>query len=198
MTLLPVGQNCHLGAALVRYGCRDSSLFKWANVSCRRIADWLEGGVPVFSSHTAYRIAGSTYGALDHRALMTLLPSLPDDVLVNTVVCDHDGVSYTHDVQLTKSRALACSLAQIERLNAEKIDHLAKAFMDALKGGEATLPRLEFDEDVEIAALQALMAAARKVAFCRFALIARRPRNFRLTPAPSSSLWTARCRPVRT
>jgi hypothetical protein len=125
MTVLPVGQNCHLGAALVRYGCLDSSLLKWANVSCRRIASWLEGRAPVFSSHTAYRIAGSNYGTLDHRALMNFLPSLPDDVLVNTVVYDHDGVSYTHGVQLSKSRALACSLGQIERLNAEKIDHLA-------------------------------------------------------------------------
>jgi hypothetical protein len=35
--------------------------------------------------------------------------------------------------------------------------------------------RLEFDDGVDFAALQALIAAARRVAPCRFALIARRP-----------------------
>jgi hypothetical protein len=174
MVVLPMGQNCHLGAALVRYGNLRSSLFKWADVSCRRIATYLEGRTPpIFSSYTAYRIAGSNYGTIDHGFLLNILPSLSDDVLINTIAYDHDGLSYAHGVQLTKSQALGCSVAHIDRLNSKKIDHLEKEFMGLLRCEEVMFLRLEFGDCVDIAGLNTFMDAARTVNdSCRFAIIA--------------------------
>jgi hypothetical protein len=174
MVVLPVGQNCHLGAALVRYGYLRSSLFKWADVSCRRITTYLgDRTSPIFAGYTAYRVVGSNYGTVDHGALLSMLPSLPNDVRINTIAYDHDGQSYAHGVQLTKSEALSLSAAHIDRLNQEKINHLEKEFIGLLEHNEVMLLRLEFGSGMDLAALEALMGTVKTIgAACRFAIIA--------------------------
>jgi hypothetical protein len=142
--VLPLGCNCHLGAALSRFGHYESSLFRWADVSIERVVSFLEGK-EVFAGRTAFRFAGAALGTLDHAEMRAHITDAPEGARVNTIVYDNDDEAYVHGVQLGLDEAAGSSVDRIRAANAEKVAFLANKVRALLKGpGSVVAIRLEW------------------------------------------------------
>jgi hypothetical protein len=142
--VLPLGRNCHLGAALSHFGHHESSLFRWADVSLARVVAFLEGEA-AFAGYTAFRFQGASLGTLDYAEMRARLPEVSENAKVNTIVYDADGVSYVHGVQLTLAEAAASRIERIRAANVEKIDYLSRKLRTELSAAASVVAvRLEW------------------------------------------------------
>src|SRR4051794_19669016 len=120
--VLPLGCNCHLGAALAGYGHHDSSLLRWAALPIERLLDLVEGGDRLFHGTLLFRFAGTNFGDLDYAAMREKLGAAAPEAHINTVIRTRGG--RWHGVQLRADDKALLSLDQIHAANAEKRAHL--------------------------------------------------------------------------
>ncbi len=163
-TVLPLGCNCQLGAALTRFGAHEPSLFRWADIDVRSLLAFLEGERPApFSGRIAFRFVGTAFGTLDHAAMRARLAEAPEGARVNTIVCAREGGAYTHGVQLSRNEADNWSYDEISAANATKIEHLERRWRADLSRAAPVAIRLEWTPVTDASTYARLAAALRRV-----------------------------------
>jgi len=140
--VVPLGEDCQLGAALEFFGYQESSLLKWANTSSSQLLSvFLDGLNNAFAqpkSRTLFQPPNGKVGIIEnqesiqlpnnggwgtYRDYMAILKQFSPNQLITTAVTGKEH-GFTHGIRMSVAKIRDMTYDEIEKCNQEKLAYL--------------------------------------------------------------------------
>ncbi|GAB4342899.1 MAG: hypothetical protein Kow0089_18310 [Desulfobulbaceae bacterium] len=149
--LVPLGDDCQLGAALELWGYQETSLFKWAKISASQLAGALEDGLnEIYEAAPAdfyVRPPNGYFGVIDtgeeiqlprkggwapHAEYLRIVDRFAEKQFFHTAVIDRER-GFTHGISLGRDELRTLPREEIWKRNREKITYLKKKTLRCIR-----------------------------------------------------------------